>query len=115
MVKHASFSIWKPHKKYFSPYLKEFFRVPPSAEFFYCKDAQANIVELLDNTGAIVVKYKYDAWGKCNTFAFDGIFWDQAGKFGIWFGYGMSALQVFNMGKAIFTQPNFRNSKWILY
>ena len=35
--------------------------------YFYRKDAQANIVALLDNTGAVVVKYKYDAWGKCNT------------------------------------------------
>ena len=26
---------------------------------------QSNIVELLDNSGAVVVKYKYDAWGKC--------------------------------------------------
>ena len=35
--------------------------------YFYRKDAQSNIVELLDNTGTVVVKYKYDAWGKCNT------------------------------------------------
>ena len=33
--------------------------------YFYRKDAQANIVALLDNTGAVVVKYTYDAWGKC--------------------------------------------------
>lgn len=33
--------------------------------YFYRKDAQANIVALLDNTGAVVVKYKYDAWGNC--------------------------------------------------
>ena len=33
--------------------------------YFYRKDAQANIVALLDNTGAVVVKYRYDAWGKC--------------------------------------------------
>ena len=45
--------------------MKEFFGIPPSAEFFYCKDAQANIVALLDSTGAIVVKYNYDAWGMC--------------------------------------------------
>jgi YD repeat-containing protein len=32
---------------------------------FYRKDAQANIVDLLDNTGATVVKYRYDAWGNC--------------------------------------------------
>ena len=32
---------------------------------FYRKDAQANIVELLDNTGTVVVKYRYDAWGNC--------------------------------------------------
>ena len=35
--------------------------------YFYRKDAQANIVALLDNSGAVVVKYKYDAWGKCQT------------------------------------------------
>ena len=33
--------------------------------FFYQKDALGNIVKLLDNTGAVVVEYKYDAWGKC--------------------------------------------------
>ena len=33
--------------------------------YFYRKDAQANIVALLDNNGSVVVKYKYDAWGKC--------------------------------------------------
>ena len=33
--------------------------------YFYRKDAQANIVALLDNTGAVVVKYKHDAWGNC--------------------------------------------------
>ena len=43
--------------------MKEFLGILPSAEFFCFKDAQANIVELLDNTGATVVKYKYDAWG----------------------------------------------------
>ena len=42
-----------------------------NATYFYRKDAQANIVALLDNTGAIVVKYKYDAWGKCNTVVLD--------------------------------------------
>ena len=36
-----------------------------NATYFYRKDAQANIVELLDNNGAAVVKYRYDAWGKC--------------------------------------------------
>ena len=36
-----------------------------NATYFYRKDAQSNIVALLDNTGAIVVEYKYDAWGKC--------------------------------------------------
>ena len=33
--------------------------------YFYRKDAQSNIVELLDSNGAVVVKYKYDAWGNC--------------------------------------------------
>jgi len=36
-----------------------------NATYFYRKDAQANIVALLDNIGAVVVKYKYDAWGNC--------------------------------------------------
>ena len=42
------------------------------AEFFCFKDAQANIIDvksnivaLLDSNGSVVVKYKYDAWGKC--------------------------------------------------
>lgn len=36
-----------------------------SFENKFFKDAQANIVALLDNAGATVVKYRYDAWGKC--------------------------------------------------
>lgn len=35
--------------------------------YYYRKDAQGNIVELLDSNGDTVVKYKYDAWGKCQT------------------------------------------------
>ena len=31
--------------------------------YFYRKDAQGNIMALLDNNGAVVVEYKYDAWG----------------------------------------------------
>jgi hypothetical protein len=42
-----------------------------NATYFYRKDAQANIVALLDNKGAVVVKYKYDAWGKCQTTVMD--------------------------------------------
>ena len=33
--------------------------------FISQKNARENIIELLDNTGATVVKYKYDAWGNC--------------------------------------------------
>ena len=40
--------------------------------YFYRKDAQANIVALLDNTGAVVVKYKYDAWGNCKVLNANG-------------------------------------------
>lgn len=31
--------------------------------YYYRKDAQGNIIALLDNAGKIVVKYVYDAWG----------------------------------------------------
>jgi len=31
--------------------------------FFYRRDAQGNIIAILDNTGKVVVKYVYDAWG----------------------------------------------------
>jgi len=33
--------------------------------YFYRKNAQNDVIALLDNTGATVVKYRYDAWGKC--------------------------------------------------
>ena len=36
-----------------------------NATYYYRKDAQGNVIALLDNTGAIVVKYAYDAWGNC--------------------------------------------------
>ena len=35
------------------------------ATYYYRKDIQGNIIAILDNTGTVVVKYKYDAWGKC--------------------------------------------------
>ena len=41
--------------------------------YFYRKDAQANIVELLDINGATVVKYKYDAWGNCKVLNASGV------------------------------------------
>ena len=31
--------------------------------YFYRKDAQGNIIALLDSNGNVVVEYKYDAWG----------------------------------------------------
>ena len=34
-----------------------------SETFYYRKDAQGNVIALLDSTGAVVVKYVYDAWG----------------------------------------------------
>ena len=57
--------------------MKDFFGIPPSAEFFRCnfyrKDAQANIVELLDTNGDPVVKYKYDARGNCKVLNASGV------------------------------------------
>ena len=38
-----------------------------NATYFYRKNAQNDIIALLDNTGNVVVKYNYDAWGKCQT------------------------------------------------
>ena len=34
------------------------------AEYFYLKNAQGDIEGILDTTGALVVSYTYDAWGK---------------------------------------------------
>ena len=42
-----------------------------NATYYYRKDAQGNVIALLDNTGAIVVKYVYDAWGNCLTTVLD--------------------------------------------
>ena len=36
-----------------------------NAIYYYRKDIQGNIIAILDSNGAVVVKYKYDAWGKC--------------------------------------------------
>ena len=41
--------------------------------YFYRKDAQGNVVALLDNTGTVVVKYKYDAWGNCKVLNASGV------------------------------------------
>ena len=44
-----------------------------NATYFYRKNAQNDIIALLDNTGATVVKYKYDAWGKCKVLNTSGV------------------------------------------
>ena len=92
---------------------------------------QENVAVLLDNNGYVVVKCKYDAWGKCNTvvldesateianlnpFRYRSYYFDtETGFYFLKTRYFMSGIQVFNIGKAIFTQPDFENSKWILY
>ena len=40
--------------------------------YFYRKDAQGNIVALLDENGAVVVKYVYNAWGEHKVLNPDG-------------------------------------------
>lgn len=40
--------------------------------YFYRKDAQGNIIAILDNNGTVVVKYNYDAWGRHNITDADG-------------------------------------------
>ena len=34
-----------------------------SEYYFYRKDAQGNIIAIIDSSGAVVVRYEYDAWG----------------------------------------------------
>ena len=36
-----------------------------NSTYFYRKNAQNDIIAILDNNGNTVVKYKYDAWGNC--------------------------------------------------
>ena len=43
-----------------------------NATYFYRKNAQNDIIALLDNTGTTVVKYKYDAWGMCKALNAEG-------------------------------------------
>lgn len=40
--------------------------------YFYRKDAQGNIIAILDSNGTVVVKYNYDAWGRHNITDGDG-------------------------------------------
>ena len=40
--------------------------------YFYRKNAQNDIIALLDSTGTVVVKYKYDAWGNCKVLNANG-------------------------------------------
>ena len=42
------------------------------AEYLYRRDALGNIVAILDNTGAVVVKYVYNAWGAHKVLSPDG-------------------------------------------
>ena len=62
------------------------------ATYVYRKDAQGNIVALIDSSGNVVVEYKYDAWGdhvivlsdssnenlaKANPFRYRGYYYDE--------------------------------------
>lgn len=43
-------------------------------------------------------------------------FWKgKTSKFGLFLGYFLAALQVYNLGESIFTTPDFNNSPWKLY
>jgi len=49
------------------------FAVKYNDSTYFCKkNAQNDVIALLDNTGAVVVEYKYDAWGKCKVLNPDG-------------------------------------------
>ena len=63
-----------------------------SGTYLYRKDGQGNICALIDNTGNVVVEYKYDAWGnhvivlsdssnenlaKANPFRYRGYYYDE--------------------------------------
>jgi RHS repeat-associated protein len=55
-------------------------------KYLYVKNLQGDIVGIVDNTGALVVEYAYDAWGKTisqtgtlaevNPFRYRGYYWD---------------------------------------
>ena len=65
--------------------------------YTYVKNLQGDIVGLIDSTGALVVEYKYDAWGKpistrtlttsydalaeLNPFRYRGYVWDEENQF----------------------------------
>ena len=40
--------------------------------YLYEKDAQGNIISLLDSLGFVVVRYEYDAWGVCKVYDANG-------------------------------------------
>ncbi len=48
------------------------FAIPGYGFHFYRKDAQGNIIAILDNDGAVMVRYEYDAWGNHKVLDFDG-------------------------------------------
>ena len=41
--------------------------------YFYRKNAQNDVIALLDTNGAAVVKYRYDAWGNCKVLNANGV------------------------------------------
>ena len=34
--------------------------------YYYRKNAQQDVIALLDNSGSVVASHKYDAWGNCS-------------------------------------------------
>ena len=50
-----------------------FFSAPPNRCGVFCvKGDTRSLLLLLDNNGAVVVEYKYDAWGKCKVLDANG-------------------------------------------
>ena len=72
------------------------------------KDILGNVIELLDSTGATVVKYS-------RAFKIGmGEFWSQGiGKFGTAIEIGNLAWDVYDFARSVFDDPN--ESNWILY
>ena len=43
------------------------------ATYIYRKDAQGNVIALIDETGKIVARYVYDAWGMATAIDVNGV------------------------------------------
>lgn len=70
---------------------------------------------LVDFFGQVNATAQYWKYSKAMSIVSSTFWKSKANPLALIVGYGLTGYQLFNLGRAIFTTPDFENSPWILY